>query len=72
MKTRESLCVGCPDCVGCGRSHDWVTVFYCDSCGEEIDLKKDGFKYNDKHFCGDCFLYIAAEELNADRLEDDE
>lgn len=50
----EDECVGCPQgCISCGRKH--VPHFYCDNCGEEIDLD-DLYKDDDEMLCRDCIL----------------
>lgn len=58
----ENQCVDCPKEMGClGNSCRYrnVSVYYCDTCGDEADYEIDG-----DHYCWDC----AAEYLR-DRFE---
>ena len=52
MVKYESNCNGCPDCIGCGRSHKKVAVVYCDICNHEI--QDDVYNLDGQHVCEDC------------------
>ena len=49
---RETSCVGCAECIGCGRKHENWLVCYCDECGDSIN--KIIFTYNDEDLCSSC------------------
>lgn len=53
MIERDSLCVGCAECIGCGRRGRYNAYFVCDNC-----LKQEDALYQDKlgEICEDCLL----------------
>lgn len=63
---REEACVGCAECIGCGRKGQWWMQLYCDNCGAAIndDL---GYRIDDLDLCESC----AAEALFCASVEED-
>lgn len=53
MIERDSLCVGCAECISCGRRGRYISYFVCDNC-----LKQEDALYEDKlgEICEDCLL----------------
>lgn len=53
MIQRDSQCVGCAECIGCGRRGKYYAYFVCDNC-----LKSEDTLYQDKlgEICEDCLL----------------
>lgn len=50
----ENDCVGCAECIGCGRNRDYeIEYLECDSCGNEVDKL---FVYDGKELCEDCLF----------------
>lgn len=66
---REDACVGCAECIGCGRKGQWWMQLYCDSCGAAINDGELGYRIDDGdlELCASC----AAEQLFCDRVEED-
>ena len=45
----ENECVGCPQCVHCGR--DKTQHLYCDRCGEDSE---ELYVFDGEELCEDC------------------
>lgn len=60
-KYRENDCVGCDDCVHCGRNH-WYYAFNCDECGEYID-PEDVRNDDGKDYCPKCYQRLFEDDL---------
>lgn len=72
MIERESMCNGCPDCVGCGRRDRYTYTVVCDECGWEIEEDMKVITIGKKHVCEDCIPGYFVAELSTEELEDDE
>lgn len=49
---REDECVGCAECIHCGRKGHYYMICYCDECGEVID--RFGYKVDGRELCSCC------------------
>lgn len=47
----ENACVGCAECIGCGRKYREDILYTCDSCG---CLDDNLYEHNGKMYCEDC------------------
>lgn len=62
MKRYENECVGCSSvglyCMGSACPNRHVLRFYCDDCGEEIDIDSENlYEYSDDiELCEECLL----------------
>ena len=50
---KESKCNGCPDCIGCGRSREFVYWYECDGCKGEFEYFELE-EYEGEFLCEDC------------------
>lgn len=51
----ENQCVGCPQgCMGSGCPNRNVEVYYCDNCGNEIDIDELYEVEDGEDLCEDC------------------
>ena len=62
---REDACVGCAECIGCGRKFQHWMQCYCDSCGAPID--DIGYLDGNLELCASC----AAEAMFCANVEED-
>ena len=53
MRKRVDRCVGCAECIGCGRRDQHYTALICDCCDEEVE---ELYCDNGNEICGDCLL----------------
>ena len=51
MRVFEDSCVGCEQCINCGRKEP-VEVFYCDECGRCEPL----YHYEGRELCQECII----------------
>ena len=52
----ECACNGCPECIGCGRRHQYYTIWECDKCGDEWSDGKEMFVgLNNEELCWECY-----------------
>lgn len=63
MVKTENHCVGCEVCGSCGA--DKTTVYYCDSCHEEVYHLN---KFVDEQLCDDCIGKMMKEDFIDDIL----
>lgn len=51
---KENACVGCAECIHCGRKQRTQTILVCDKCGAaDYKLYKD---FNGEELCYECAL----------------
>lgn len=62
---RETMCNGCPECVGCGRDLLKTDVFRCDQCGEEF------YEGNGKEIDGQDLCWSCVDERESEEEEDE-
>lgn len=53
-------CVGCEDCVRCGRKH--LMVYICDNCGEIIYNKCDVYSRDGNDYDYHCYIALFSDE----------
>jgi len=59
----ENQCVDCGlPCLGSRCSHRNVLVYYCDVCGDEIDID-DVYEVDDEDLCEDCLKEMFKKEV---------
>lgn len=62
---RENACVGCAECIGCGRKTYWWNQCYCDICGAPVE--DTGYLDEGRELCAAC----AAEAMFCANVEED-
>lgn len=72
MIERESMCNGCPDCIGCGRRYQYTYTVVCDECLSELDEDTKVITIGKKHVCEACIPGYFVAELSADELDYEE
>lgn len=72
MRRIENDCVGCDNCVNCGRKRNYV-VYSCDKCGRDIDeIDESLYELGDKEVCLKCYALANAKDLVRDLIDDDD
>lgn len=61
MIYKDSDCVGCETCIGCGRSKGYW-VWQCDECGKPHYSEDDVVEIKGKHYCERCYEQLFGEE----------
>lgn len=54
-KYKDSDCVSCEHCIGCGRREGFF-VYYCDKCGYESSDESEFTEFGNKDLCEKCYL----------------
>ena len=62
MLKKENHCVDCDiPCIGSSCSNKDVLVYYCDSCGDEIDFD-EVYEVDGDDLCEDCLKEMFKKE----------
>lgn len=70
---KENSCVGCAECIGCGRKFQIIEYCQCDFC--EGQIESVGFEIDGKDACSFCaadeFLstHFAKDQISSKRQE---
>lgn len=63
MIIKENNCVGCAECIGCGRKRSYY-IHVCDECESDDQL----YKYEGKELCAECLLGYF-DEVNMENFD---
>lgn len=63
-REKENCCVGCAECVGCGRKYRYHINLICDKCG--TGGNECLWDVNGEELCDDCARGVLWEEIRPD------